>query len=268
MPRIAADLVVLECRVCLAILIAMKRRPEIAVTHRRQRLRAFGPIGAADARVLVLGSMPGPASLAARQYYANPANCFWQVMARLTGVPADASYAARCEGLKRVGLALWDVVAECRRIGSSDQAIERDGLRIHDVAGWLRRHPLVEAVVFNGGYAEQMFRRRILCRIGDRAHSLRLVRLPSTSPAHATRSSRTKVALWCRALRALGITPHCGSSRKVDDSGPIVVARGDCAVHRAARGVAAKSRTAGTSEQKLRSLLRQDFAGGHGCDER
>lgn len=169
------------------------------------RLRAFGPVAGACPRVLILGSMPGPASLAARQYYAHPSNCFWRVMEHVTGVPAEAPYRVRCNGLRRAGLALWDVVAECRRAGSSDQAIERDGLRLHDVAGWLRRHPSVLAVVFNGGFSEQMFRRRILPSLGGRALRLQFVRLPSTSPAHATRSERTKTAVWVRTLRKLGV---------------------------------------------------------------
>ncbi len=172
---------------------------------RPPRRRAFGPISGIRPQVLVLGSMPGPASLAARQYYAHPSNCFWRVLAAVTGIPADAPYALRCDGLKRVGLALWDVIAECRRTGSADQNIERDDLKLHDVAGWLRRHPTVHTVVFNGGYAEQLFRRRILPRLGQRAAALRLLRLPSTSPAHARRSERTKTNIWHQALRTLGI---------------------------------------------------------------
>lgn len=169
------------------------------------RLRAFGPVAGARPRVLILGSMPGPASLAARQYYAHPSNCFWRVMQRVTGVPADAPYHVRCDGLRRVGFALWDVVAECRRAGSSDQAIEREGLRLHDVAGWLRRHPSVVAVVFNGRFSEQMFRRRVLPRLRGRAQHLELVRLPSTSPAHATWPERNKTTIWVRTLRELGV---------------------------------------------------------------
>lgn len=183
--------------------MGIERRGNVRVSS--PRLRAFGPVAGARPRVLILGSMPGPASLAARQYYAHPSNCFWRVMQRVTGVPAEAPYRKRCDGLRRVGLALWDVVAECRRAGSSDQAIERDGLRLHDVAGWLRRHPSVCAVVFNGGFSEQMFRRRMLPRLGGRALRLQLVRLPSTSPAHATRPETTKADIWVRRLRELGV---------------------------------------------------------------
>ena len=85
----------------------------------------FPPVSRANARVLVLGTLPGVKSLRQGQYYANRHNAFWRIMAELTGVAADAPYAARLEGLTKSGVALWDVCAAARREGSLDADIER-----------------------------------------------------------------------------------------------------------------------------------------------
>jgi len=86
-------------------------------------LKAFPPVASPDARLVILGSMPGIASLQAARYYAHPRNAFWPVMAALTGVSAEAPYAERLAGLMRSGIALWDVLHACEREGSLDAAI-------------------------------------------------------------------------------------------------------------------------------------------------
>ena len=164
------------------------------------RRRGFPPIEAPHARVLVLGSMPGAASLAAGEYYAHPRNAFWSIVGELTGVPPSLPYARRVAALRTSGIALWDVVASCRRRGSLDTAIERTSLEINDFAAFFARHPRLELVLFNGATAEALFRRRVLPTLGGRA--LRLQRLPSTSPAHAGLGTKHKRAAWHRALRA------------------------------------------------------------------
>lgn len=164
------------------------------------RRRGFPPIEAPRARVLVLGSMPGTASLAAGEYYAHPRNAFWSIVGELTGAPPSLPYARRVAALRTSGVALWDVVASCRRRGSLDTAIERTSLEINDFAAFFARHPRLELVLFNGATAEALFRRRVLRTLGGRA--LRLQRLPSTSPAHAGLGTKRKRAAWHRALRA------------------------------------------------------------------
>ena len=81
-------------------------------------LRSFPPVVGAGARLLVLGSMPGAASLAARQYYAHPRNAFWPILAAWCGVAVDAPYTARVDALARAGIALWDVAQSAIRPGS------------------------------------------------------------------------------------------------------------------------------------------------------
>ena len=65
--------------------------------------RAFPAIVSASSTMLILGSMPSEASLAAQQYYAHPRNAFWRILAELTGVAADAG--AGCPGPSSRGVA-------------------------------------------------------------------------------------------------------------------------------------------------------------------
>lgn len=166
---------------------------------------SFAPLSRRDARVLVLGSMPGQASLSARQYYAHPRNAFWPIMAELLGLDASASYPQRTRALTAGGVALWDVLAECRRPGSLDAAIDPASVVVNDVAGFLRRHPKLHAIFFNGATAESLFRRHILPTLqtgGLTTRSLTLARLPSTSPAHAALDRAAKLAAWRQVSRA------------------------------------------------------------------
>lgn len=164
--------------------------------------RSFPPIARADARILVLGSMPGVASLEAGEYYAHPRNAFWPTMGEVTGANPQASYRERCNQLMSEGIAVWDVLKKCRRIGSLDTNIQRDSEQANDFVRFLKAHPNVERVLFNGQKAETAFRRHVLPLL-PRAivESLTFVRLPSTSPAHAGRTFAEKLAEWRSAMK-------------------------------------------------------------------
>jgi hypoxanthine-DNA glycosylase len=168
------------------------------MTCTARALRGFPPVAARSARVLILGSMPGAASLAAQRYYAHPRNQFWAIVGSVTGAPPELPYARRLAALRGSGIALWDVIASCRRRGSLDAAIDAASLVVNDFAGFFAQHPGIGSVLFNGATAATLFRRLVLPTLGTRG--LELVRLPSTSPAHAGMSHDRKLAAWRGAL--------------------------------------------------------------------
>ncbi|MBK7647102.1 MAG: DNA-deoxyinosine glycosylase [Betaproteobacteria bacterium] len=154
----------------------------------------FPPVAGTAARVLVLGSLPGETSLRAGQYYAHQRNSFWRIMGDLLGAGLSLSYAQRLDKLGAAGIALWDVIAACERFGSLDSDIVNSSVCVNDFSAFFAVHRNIERVFFNGGAAEVSFRRHVLP--GLQGMNLQLVRLPSTSPAHAARSYAEKLAAW------------------------------------------------------------------------
>lgn len=161
-------------------------------------IRCFAPVAAGDARLLILGSMPGKASLQADQYYAHQRNAFWRIMGDLLGAGPELPYPARLEKLTAAGVALWDVIAACERESSLDADIVGATVRPNDFPAFFAAHPGIDHVFFNGGAAEASFRRLVLP--GLKAPPRRLLRLPSTSPAHAALSYADKLAAWSAIL--------------------------------------------------------------------
>lgn len=147
----------------------------------------------AHCRVLVLGSMPGVASLQAAQYYAHPRNRFWPLMAALTGIDAGLPYAARLAALQGVGVGLWDVIGQCQRRGSLDTAIVRGSEVPNALPALIATLPALRAVACNGGTAYQLFARHIAPHL---ATSLPVWSLPSTSPANAAWPLPRLQAAW------------------------------------------------------------------------
>ena len=164
-------------------------------------ITGFPPVAAADARLLILGSIPGRESLRQQQYYAQPRNAFWPIMATLFGFDAALDYPARTKALAAAGIAVWDVLHSCRRQGSLDSAIDDDTLVANDLAGFLAGHPAIRHVFFNGTKAESCFRRHIKLAMPER--EIAFTRLPSTSPAHAGRSFEQKLLAWRAVSDAL-----------------------------------------------------------------
>ena len=164
------------------------------------RIRSFPPIADRSAEVLVLGSMPGAASLAAKRYYAHPQNAFWRIMAELLKFDPDSSYSGKTKAMKAARIAVWDVLQSCTREGSLDSSIERDTQVPNDFQEFLRSHTNVVHVYFNGSIAESCFRRHVVGRM--ELDQLSFTRLPSTSPAHASKNYREKLKAWRAILPA------------------------------------------------------------------
>ena len=160
-------------------------------------VRSFPPVVADGAQVLVLGSMPGDASLDAQRYYAHPRNLFWPIMGALFDAGPDLEYDQRLARLTAAGVALWDVAGECVRPGSLDARIQPGSVVANDLAGLLQAQPGIRRICFNGATAEALFRRHVLSTL-DAPPAC--IRLPSTSPAHAAMSFDAKLAAWRNGL--------------------------------------------------------------------
>ena len=175
-------------------------------------VQSFAPIENADATILILGSMPGEASLRAGQYYAHPRNLFWRIMGELVGAAPELPYQQRIQALKAAHIALWDVLRSCRRKGSLDSNIDDSSLVPNDFAMFFRQHPEITHVFFNGSKAEQCYRKHVP-PIAATGH-LEYLRLPSTSPANAATSGERKLEAWRAVAKCLPLTradcPHIG----------------------------------------------------------
>lgn len=162
-------------------------------------VRSFPPIAAPTATRLVLGTMPGRMSLAAREYYAHPRNAFWDIMQQLLGIPRELPYRERVQGLQQAGIAVWDVLAACTRTTSLDSDILPASIVPNDFVPFLSTHPNIRRIFFNGNNARRLFERHVLPVLTPRQHQIERVTLPATSPAHA-RMSRTQKAKEWRAI--------------------------------------------------------------------
>lgn len=160
-------------------------------------LQGLPPVLDRHTRLLVLGSFPGAASLAAGQYYAHPRNHFWAILAELWQIDLTAlSYRARLVQLLRHRLGLWDVYAACHRVGSLDSAIEQ--AQPNDLSGLREAAPSLAAIAHNGGESARSM--RVTARLGLPVH-----RLPSTSPANASWSFERKRDAWRDVLDQAGV---------------------------------------------------------------
>jgi len=155
--------------------------------------QGFAPVARPDARILILGSMPGLASLEAVQYYAFPRNVFWKIMRDLFAAGPELDYHSRLKKLTDNHIALWDVIAACHRPGSLDSAIAEDGLATNDFNNFFTSHPHITRVCFNGQKAAGLFKKKVVSGLTGHYeyHSL-----PSTSPAHAAKSYAAKLKAW------------------------------------------------------------------------
>jgi hypoxanthine-DNA glycosylase len=167
------------------------------------RLVGLPPLVDARTRVLVLGSFPGAASLAAQQYYGHPRNHFWPIMAHVFDnvfspgaclekkVSYGSDYAQRCQWLQDHGVGLWDVYASCERQGSLDVDIRN--ATVNDFSALRAACPQLVLVAHNGATSFRHHRHTL-------ALGVPVVKLPSSSPANASWSLERKKAAWWAAL--------------------------------------------------------------------
>lgn len=162
-------------------------------------LTGLAPRVDARTRLLVLGSFPGAASLAAGQYYAHPQNHFWKILIELLPPgPAAPGYEDRIAWMLSRGIGLWDVYGACEREGSLDASIRNPV--VNDFAQLLHRCPALAAIAHNGG---ESFRHAV----HTAAFGLPVWKLPSTSPANASWSFARKRDAWREVFVSAGLLP-------------------------------------------------------------
>ena len=145
-------------------------------------------------------------SLQKHQYYAQPRNAFWPLMARLLNRSPTTSYEARTSMLVEHRIALWDVCAAAVRPGSLDAAICRDSVVANKFTAFFSANPAIELICFNGRKASDLYRGLVFPGLPTVAASLPAVTLPSTSPAHASLSFEEKHRAWRCALQSTTLT--------------------------------------------------------------
>ena len=177
----------------------MKIDPEINAVP-APRLMGLAPLVTGNTRLLILGSFPGAASLAAQQYYGHPQNQFWPILKVIFAFPPRPDYIVCYENnikwLLEQGLGVWDVYASCERAGSLDSAIRNP--EVNDFASLARRCPHLVAIAHNGG--ESFKHAQHTAALG-----LKTFKLPSTSPANASWSFERKRAAWREVMAATGL---------------------------------------------------------------
>ena len=154
----------------------------------------FPPIASLNARILVLGTLPSRLSLERAEYYANPRNAFWRIMAAgCSDLPED--YAQRVACLMERRVALWDVLAAATRTGSLDSDISDDAISNHFRA-FFHAHPSIRLLCFNGSTASELYRRYVSSTLLVSQRGIEQIVLPSTSCAHARLTFAERVEKW------------------------------------------------------------------------
>ncbi len=159
----------------------------------------FDPVGNLQPTVLILGSLPGVASIQEQQYFAHPRNQFWSIMARIAEFEVGSSYRHRVSCLAQRGIMLWDVVHSAYREGSLDSNIKSSGLEVNPFSDLLASNS-IKLIAFNGAAAEKYFVKYAVPDVSlagvDPRMLPELIKLPSTSPANAGMSFEQKLSKW------------------------------------------------------------------------
>lgn len=159
------------------------------------RLSGFAPVVSGQPHSLILGSMPGVASLEVQQYYGHPRNAFWPIVSELLGFDVELPYQQRLQALNDCGYGLWDVLGHCQRPGSLDADIRE--AEANDFVGLLAEYPSIERVFLNGGAAAKLWQKQVAPTLDKK---LQTTPLPSTSPAYAAMPFARKQERWRQIL--------------------------------------------------------------------
>jgi len=159
-------------------------------------VESFSLLGNSDAKILILGSMPGVRSLEQQQYYAHPQNAFWRIIAHLFNQGKALEYQQGEALLIERGIALWDVLKFCDRQGSLDSAINKETMEMNNFVDLFLASPKLKYVFFNGLMAESTYKKQVWPLVAESASYIKYKKLPSTSPAYAAMKFEAKLAAW------------------------------------------------------------------------
>lgn len=157
---------------------------------------SFSAIATIDAKILILGSMPGEESLKQQRYYAHPRNAFWYIMSHVLGFDNNTPYDAKINHLKARNIALWDVLKHCQRSGSLDSSIQSSSIEINNFKEFFHHHTSIQHLFFNGAKAEQEYKKRVIPTLQNRYSTLQYQKFTSTSPAMAALTKEEKLNEW------------------------------------------------------------------------
>lgn len=153
------------------------------------KVESLSPIVNINSKILILGTMPGIESLRKQEYYGHSRNLLWKMIAHITGNEIPEQYKEKVKLLNAEGIALWDVCMTCIREGSLDSNIQDE--TPNDLHTLIDKYPTIKAIAFNGKEAAKLFGKHIGSMEG-----IRLISLPSTSPANASIPMKTKIEAW------------------------------------------------------------------------
>ncbi|MDC9728591.1 MAG: DNA-deoxyinosine glycosylase [Methyloprofundus sp.] len=159
-------------------------------------IEGFSLMGNKEAKILILGSMPGVKSIDEQQYYAHPQNAFWKIMTTLYHQDEILDYQLRKELLSTQRIALWDVLKFCERQGSLDANINKETMEANDFVSLFAEFPKISHVFFNGAMAESTYKKKVLPLVAKLYPSITYTKLPSTSPAYAAMKFAAKCQAW------------------------------------------------------------------------
>jgi TDG/mug DNA glycosylase family protein len=176
---------------------------EQVLTGSGLQIQGFPPICSPHVHTLIVGSMPSRESLARQRYYAHPRNSFWRIMCELLEITAT-DYADQASQVAENGIAVWDVLLTCIRHSSLDSDIDDNSIVSNDFKRFYEQHTGITRVFFNGAKAEMVYRKHVLPELAGHQAEIKLQRLPSTSPAHASMSVAQKLKKWQVILQEPG----------------------------------------------------------------
>lgn len=149
---------------------------------------AFEPVFNKDSKVLILGSFPSVKSRENNFYYGHPQNRFWKVLAKVFDTEVPQTIEEKKAFLLEHYIAVWDVIASCQIVGSSDTSIK--DVVVNDFSRVLENSS-IDKIYVNGGKAYELYR-----RYAEQETGIKATKLPSTSPANAAWNVERLYQVW------------------------------------------------------------------------